>query len=409
MAGELRPPSAAADSNTVDASTFTANLVSFGRILARVGLQADPQRTRLFARVLNEIGVRRRCDVRAAGRAIFTNRREDRSIYDAAFDQYWRRSTVDGLPADSLPRLRQIAHRRDESELVEKITESTAVRPKADTQAPVGASRHEELRRIDFAEFTPSEAKDAEALLSTLRPRLPRRPARRPRVDRSGLRLATRTMLRKSLASGGEPVFWRWLRPTTRLRPIVLVSDISGSMERYTRFMLRFAHALSRCGAPLEVFVFGTRLTRITRELRVRKPDIALDNVAHKVVDWSGGTRIGDSLRQLNLRWVRRTIRSGAIVLLVSDGWERGDPAVLAREMATLQRSCHQLVWLDPLASRPGFEPATVGLRAALPYVDAFLPCATIASLEQMAKHLSRISNRQPTVGARRLATAHQR
>ena len=128
-------------------------------------------------------------------------------------------------------------------------------------------------------------------------------------------------------------------------------------MERYSRFMLRFAHALQRSGAPLEVFVFGTRLTRITRQLRVRSPDAALRRVAEKVVDWSGGTRIGESLHELNRRWVRRTIRSGAIVLLVSDGWERGDPALLAREMGTLRRSCHRLLWIDPLAARPGFEP----------------------------------------------------
>lgn len=196
-------------------------------------------------------------------------------------------------------------------------------------------------------------------------------------------------MLRRSLGSGGETLDFRWLRRTTRPRPIVLVCDISGSMERYSRFLLRFAHALQRAGAPLEVFVFGTRLTRITRELKVRDPDTALRRVAGKVVDWSGGTRIGSCLRELNRRWVRRTVRSGAIVLLVSDGWERDDPALLGREMATLQRSCHRLVWLDPLASRPGFEPATLGLRAALPFVDDFVPCASVASLEVLASRLA--------------------
>jgi uncharacterized protein with von Willebrand factor type A (vWA) domain len=168
-----------------------------------------------------------------------------------------------------------------------------------------------------------------------------------------------------------------------------LVCDISGSMERYSRFMLRFAHALQRSGAKVEVFVFATRLTRITRQLGLRTADAALRRVAEKVVDWNGGTRIGESLRELNQRWVRRTVRSGAVVLLVSDGWERSDPALLAREMATLQRSCHRLIWLDPLAGRPGFEPATVGLRAALPYVDDFVSCASVASLEEMAERLA--------------------
>ena len=159
-------------------------------------------------------------------------------------------------------------------------------------------------------------------------------------------------------------------------------------MERYSRFMLRFAHALQRSGAPLEVFVFGTRLTRITRQLRERSPDAALRLVAERVVDWSGGTRIGESLHELNRRWVRRTVRSGAVVLLVSDGWERGDPLLLAREMATLRRSCYRLLWIDPLAARPGFEPATLGLTAALPYVDELVPAASVASLEELASRL---------------------
>jgi uncharacterized protein with von Willebrand factor type A (vWA) domain len=198
-------------------------------------------------------------------------------------------------------------------------------------------------------------------------------------------------MLRHALGTGGEALRWRWLRRAERPRPIVLVCDISGSMERYSRFMLRFAHALQRSGAPLEVFVFGTRLTRITRQLRIRSPDAALRRVAEKVVDWSGGTRIGESLRELNRRWVRRTIRSGAVVLLVSDGWERGDPALLAREMGTLRRSCHRLLWIDPLAARPGFEPTTMGLRAALPFVDELVPAASVASLEELATRLGKL------------------
>jgi len=196
-------------------------------------------------------------------------------------------------------------------------------------------------------------------------------------------------MLRQSLGAGGEAVVCRFWQRRARKRPIALICDISGSMERYSRFLLRFAHALARSGAPVEVFVFGTRLTRITRELRVRDPDAALQRVAGKVVDWSGGTRIGASLRELNRRWVRRTIRSAAVVIIVSDGWERDDPGVLGREMAMLSRSCHRLIWLDPLAGRPGFEPATQGLLASLPHVDEFLPCASVASLEALARVLS--------------------
>jgi uncharacterized protein with von Willebrand factor type A (vWA) domain len=368
---------------------MTANVMQFGRLLRRAGLDVDPGQTATFLRALTLLGLGNRRDVRVAGRTIFVRRAEDQPLYDAAFDLFWRRPVGTSQLGGQLPRIRQSEDRGtlsgvstkpdpEEEELV------AAVRAQA-------ASSRELLRTVDFAAMTAEESRDAQAMLEALRPRLPMRRARRYRLDRTGTRPATRSMLRGALASGGEALRWRWLRRAERPRPIVLVCDISGSMERYSRFMLRFAHALRRSGAHVEVFVFATRLTRITRQLGTRSPDAALRRVAEKVVDWSGGTRIGESLRQLNQRWVRRTVRSGAVVLLVSDGWERGDPARLAREMAILQRSCHRLIWLDPLASRPEFKPDTVGLRAALPYVDDFIPCATVASLEEMAERLGRL------------------
>ncbi len=363
--------------------------MQFGRLLRRAGLDVDPGQTATFLRALTLLGLSNRRDVRVAGRTIFVRRAEDRPLYDAAFDLFWRRPPGTSQLSGQLPRIRQSEDRgplsgqsREPSPEEEDVV--AAVRSQA-------ASSRELLRTVDFAAMTAEESRDAQAMLEALRPRLPTRRARRYRLDRTGTRPATRSMLRGALASGGEALRWRWLRRTERPRPIVLVCDISGSMERYSRFMLRFAHALRRSGARVEVFVFATRLTRITRQLGSRSPDAALRRVSEKVADWSGGTRIGESLRQLNQRWVRRTVRSGAVVLLVSDGWERGDPARLAREMAVLQRSCHRLIWLDPLASRPEFEPDTVGLRAALPYVDEFIPCATVASLEQMAERLGRL------------------
>jgi len=384
----------------VDGSALAANVVRFGRVLRRAGLPVDPDQTRQFTRVLALLGVDRRADVKAAGRAVFVRRREDRATYDAAFDLFWRRSTVEGGVSDALPRIRQQERQHGGFDPGGPGAGAPVTTDVVDTVAPRAASAHETMRTADFAEMTPEEARDAGKMLAALRPRLPRRPSRRSRMGRTGARLATRAMVRRSLGTGGETLDFRWFRRTSRPRPIALVCDISGSMERYSRFLLRFAHALQRAGAPLEVFVFGTRLTRITRELRVRDPDTALKRVAGKVVDWSGGTRIGASLRELNRRWVRRTIRSGAIVLLVSDGWERDDPALLAREMATLQRSCHRLVWLDPLASRPGFEPATEGLRAALPFVDDFVPCASVASLVALSMRLAAL----PAAGRLRAA-----
>jgi hypothetical protein len=368
---------------------MAANVMQFGRLLRRAGLDVDPGQTATFLRALTVLGFDHRRDVRVAGRTIFVRRAEDQPLYDAAFDLFWRPPRGTSLLEGQIPRIRQSEDRGNLSRGSMspdpgEQEELAAIRARA-------ASSRELLRTVDFAVMTAEESRDAQAMLQALRPRLPLRRARRHRVERIGTRPATRSMLRGALASGGEALRWRWLRRTERPRPIVLVCDISGSMERYSRFMLRFAHTLRRSGAQVEVFVFATRLTRITRQLGTRNPDAALRRVAEKVVDWSGGTRIGESLRQLNQRWVRRTVRSSAVVLLVSDGWERGEPALLAREMAVLQRSCHRLIWLDPLASRPEFKPDTVGLRAALPYVDDFIPCATVASLEEMAQRLGRL------------------
>jgi uncharacterized protein with von Willebrand factor type A (vWA) domain len=361
--------------------------MQFGRVLRRAGLDVDPSQTATFLRALTLIGLDARNRVRVAGRTIFVRRRDDRPIFDAAFDLFWRRPQGTSRLEGQLPRIRQSEDRGTLAGGNSNGAEAAEGELVAGVRRQAATAR-EVLRRVDFARMTPEESRDAQALIDAMRPRLPMRRARRSLAHRSGHRPATRSMLRDSLSTAGEALRWRWLRRSTSPRPIVLVCDISGSMERYSRFMLRFAHALKLSSAPLEVFVFGTRLTRITRQLGSRNPDSALRRVADRVVDWSGGTRIGESLRELNRRWVRRTVRSGAIVLLVSDGWERGDPALLAREVATLQRSCHRLLWLDPLAIRPDFEPATVGLRAALPYVDDFVPCGNIASLEQLARRL---------------------
>ena len=372
----------------IDGQVLLANIARFGRLLRQAGMDVDSGQTATFARALPILGFDRRDVVQAAGRTIFVRRREDLRVYDAAFDLFWRRRAGPGGVSDRLPRLRQTERREWPADPADLEGQGAGDEELLAAVRPGAASRHEELRTADFATLTRDEARDAQAMLEALRPRLPMRRARRSRTGRSGHRPAARVMLRRALSTGGEALRWRWLRGTERPRPIVLVCDISGSMERYSRFMLRFAHALQQSGAPLEVFVFGTRLTRITRQLRIRSPDAALRRVAEKVVDWSGGTRIGESLHELNRRWVRRTVRSGAVVLLVSDGWERGDPAVLAREMGTLRRSCHRLLWIDPLAARPDFEPATVGLQAALPHVDELVPAASVASLEELARRL---------------------
>lgn len=377
----------------MDGETLLQNVITFGRLLSAAGVPITPEQTRSFALVLGSFTPLRRSDIKAAGRSLFAKSRSQAVLYDVAFDLFWRRSTVEGAVSLELPRIKQ----RNDRESFARAAPANTDPPSRELDLPppesVRATGEERLRHADFADLSPDEASDAASMLAALAPRLPTRRSRRSRVGRVGTRLALRRMARDSMTTGGEAIRWYWKSRVRQPRPIVLVCDISGSMEPYSRFMLRFAHTLQRSGARVESFVFGTRLTRITRELRVRNPNAALQRVGHRVVDWNGGTRIGASLHELNRRWVRRTIRSGAVVLLVSDGWERGEPDLLGREIAILQRSCHRLIWLDPLASRAGFEPATEGLRAVMPYIDDFLPCASVASLEELAGRLGHLAN----------------
>ncbi|OGN83436.1 MAG: hypothetical protein A2X23_04605 [Chloroflexi bacterium GWC2_73_18] len=390
----------------VDGGALVANAIDFGRLLRRAGIGADAGSTRDFLRALALIGFDRRDEVKAAGRAVFVRRHDEIAIYDAAFDLFWRRR-ASGLPGPGLPMavIRRRPDRRgaglDAGNEPEVTGDKTLL-----SVAVATASAAELLRTVDFARLSPAEEREAAAMIEALRPALPVRRTRRGEPAPRGVRPASRAMLRRALATGGAPVEWLWVRRRVQPRPIVFICDISGSMERYSRFLLRFAHALGRAGARTESFVFGTRMTRITRQLRHRDVDAALARVAASVVDWSGGTRIGQALRELNVRWARRTIRSGAVVIVVSDGWERGDPAVLAEEMARLQRSCWRLIWLDPLAGTPGFAPLTAGLRAALPYVDDFLPCHDVASLERFAALLADLPPRRRGGGRDWLAPA---
>jgi len=250
---------------------------------------------------------------------------------------------------------------------------------------PAAWSETELLRERDFAEYTDAERAVARRLLARLAQRGPMRFSRRTRPSRRrgevpDLRATTRISLRQ----GGELLERRWRAPTQRPRRLVLVLDVSGSMAPYARMLLQYVQACVAARARVEAFAFGTRLTRITRELAGRDPDRALERAAAHVADWSGGTRIGESLASLNREHGRR-IGRGAFVVLLSDGWDRGDPELLAAEMARLRRSAHRVVWLNPLAADPRYEPLTRGMRAALPHVDHLLPGNSIASLESLA------------------------
>jgi len=246
----------------------------------------------------------------------------------------------------------------------------------------------------DFSSLSEEEIGEVRELISELVWKLGERRTRRHRVGQ-GRRLDLRRTLRRSLRHGGEVLSFARREPKKKPRPLVVLADISGSMERYTRLLLHFVYSLTQgLGQRVEGFAFGTKLTRLSRHLEDRDVERALGAVSRAVSDWSGGTRIGDSLHVFNYDWGRRVLGGGAVVLLISDGWDRGEPELLSREMDRLRRSCHRLIWLNPLLGSPEYEPLTRGMRAALPHVDDFLPVHNLKSLEELARVLSRLDRR---------------
>lgn len=398
----------------VDGRRLLGEAVGFGRYLRAARLSIDLGASVDFARALTLVDIADREQVRAAGAAVFVRRRDDRSTYDTAFDVWWRRR-ASRLPSDAGPS----PLRREDETGAEDATagatppeagsERSAMRPEdmgtpiptdgedADEEAPIEGvivspdaySRGEVLRHREFDRMTPAELRDAERLVDALVPQLERRRTRRYELHSHGRRLAPRAMFRRNLGTGGQLLSWVWRRQVREPRSLVVLCDISGSMERHSRLLLRFIQALAAASeVRTESFVFGTRLTRVTRLLRDRDRDRALARVADSVNDWAGGTRIGDSFRTFNQKWARRSLRTSGVVIVVSDGWDRGDPSLVAAETARLRRNCHRLVWLNPLAGTPGYQPLAGGMRAAYPYIDDFLAAGTVASLERLGEIL---------------------
>lgn len=360
------------------------NCVHFGRMLRAVGIPVTGSHMADFTAALGLLDLTRREDVRAAGRALFVTCRDQLARFDAVFDLFWQppgRMTYPD-PARLMPEFpaqaqvkshRAVAHAAAASELV----------PQWETTETYSAA--ERLRRTDFARLSDAELAQVRQMIATLAWEPPARKLRRARRVARGPRLDLRATLRASLASGGEPLrLWYRQRPREP-RPIVVLCDVSGSMERYSRVLLQFVYALGRRWERVEAFAFSTRLTPLGRALRARGMDAALAEAVRHIHDWGGGTRIGEALHQFNRTWSKRVLSHGAIVLLISDGWDRGDVGLLARETARLQRTCHQLIWLNPRLGSAGYEPQVRGIRAVLPHIDAFLPVQNLEHLEQLA------------------------
>jgi len=361
--------------------------VAFARVLRGVGLAVPVGSTIAFARALAEVGIDHRTSVYWAGRATLVHRPEDIGRYNAAFAAFWDGRTMFGSGGQEPPVHFSIAL-DDGSESAAADDEPAA--PTGPTLV-VRYSPREILRHKDFAAYTHAELDEARRLMADLRLAGALRRSRRPRRSRRiGVRPDVRRTVRRALRTGGEPVQRAWTEPGTRARRLVLLCDVSGSMEPYSRALLRFVHAAVIGRQRVEAFALGTRLTRITRELASHDPDAALARAGAAVADWSGGTRLGDGLRAFNDVWGVRGLARGAIVVILSDGWDRGDPEVLAEQMARLGRVAHRVVWVNPLKASVGYAPLAAGMAAALPHVDEFVEGHSLASLERLAEVISR-------------------
>ncbi len=373
------------------------NVVLFGRLLRQAGLPLSPDQTRAFARALDWIDVGSREQVFHAARSLLVTRKEDLGLFAVVFELFWRaqsEGTELRLPRRSRPRTPDRQQRFDVFSLMAGRAGEAA--PEVEVGDRAGSfSAAEVLQHKDFAELTDAELEEVRRHIRDIRWRVSRRRSRRQVPDRRGARLHLRRVLRDAAKHDGTPLRLRRLSRKVKERPIVLLADISGSMDKYSRLLLHFFYGAIHGLAEVECFVFGTRLTRITQHLRVRNVDIAVEQAAREILDWSGGTRIGRSLAAFNRHWGRRLLRRGAVVIVISDGWERGDVSELAREMRYLGHRCHRLIWLNPHLGHPEYQPRVEGMAAALPFIDDFLPVHNLRSLEDLAAALDSLPERR--------------
>lgn len=386
----------------VSGARFLENLVAFGGQLRQVGIPVTPMQIADLARALEWVDLGSRAQVFRAARALLVTRKEELALFETVFNRFWRH------PDAPAGRTRRPPAPRDRP-APERFTIATYAAFKASgelEERDVGDrtgtySDEEQLRRKRFAEMTREELEAVRRLLGRLRFAASLRTTRRHRPDASGPGIDFRRVLRQAGRLGAMPAQLPRRRRKEKPRPVIFLADISGSMERYSRLVLQFFHAMVRTVPRVETFVFGTRLSRITAQLRLRNVDRALDRAVADVVDWGGGTRIGECLGEFNRAWSRRMLRRGAVVVVVSDGCDRGDPEHLAREMRYLQHRSHRLIWLNPHAGHERYAPVVAGMSAALPYVDDFLPIHDLQSLGDFADALARLrkSGRRPRAG----------
>jgi uncharacterized protein with von Willebrand factor type A (vWA) domain len=373
----------------------------FARVLRAAGLPIGPDRVLDAVRAVEVTGVERRDDFYWTLASVFLDRREQFEIYDQAFHIFWRDpQLLERVMAMFLPQVYGRQAREEDRSASNRVSEALYPKPKKPKETPgepppevqldaaLTFSAREVLQHADFETMTNEEISQAKRMIAKLRLPIPEIRTRRFQPDPRGIRADLRATLRASLRSGGNIISLKRRTPQHRHPPLVVLCDVSGSMARYSRMFLHFMHAITNDRDRVTSFVFGTRLTNITRQLRHRDVDVAMSGISDAIADWSGGTRIGNCLREFNLRWSRRVLGQNAVVLMISDGLDGDVGEGLEDQMERLHKSCRKLIWLNPLLRYQGFEARPAGVRAMLPHVDEFLPVHNVASLIDLAKAL---------------------
>lgn len=396
--GIIVPPPVQGDGRLAD------NIVHFARVLRKAGLKPGPGAVIDAIEAVDAIGIGSRVEFHAALSAIFVKRHEDQPVFDEAFSIFWRSRDLVGKMIALMSPVAAIGERQKPKAGGARVSDALFAdrksEPKPRDEPDVGVdarltvSGQEVFRRLDFGQMTASELKEARRAIERLAMPLDLVQTRRHRASPRGRLIDPRASMRQSLRTGGDLMLPKFRERRQQPPPLVILADISGSMSQYTRIFLHFLHGLTERRRRVHTFLFGTRLTNVTRQLRHRDPDEAIAQCTDAVADWSGGTRIGETLRLFNRHWGRRVLGQGAVVLLITDGLERDEVDVLGRETDRLHRSCRRLVWLNPLLRFAGFEARARGVRAMLSHVDELRSVHNLEALSDLVQSLSGASDR---------------
>lgn len=392
--GFVIPPVPSGDGRLAD------NIVYFARALRKAGLKIGPGAVVDAITAVDAIGIGSREEFYTALFAVFVKRHEDKAVFDEAFRLFWRkRDLIEKMIQMMSPRSPGTDNKEKQKAGEKRASEALVAEqenrkpPKEEPELEIDSrfttSASEVLRKMDFAQMSSQELANARQALSNLQMQLDEVRTRRFRPTQHPVKFDPRRTMRQSLRTGGELILPAFRAPKTIQPPLVILADISGSMSQYTRIFLHFLHAMTEKRRRVHTFLFGTRLTNVTRQMRNKDPDEAMDECTSLVTDWSGGTRIGETLHEFNRLWARRVLGQGAVVLLITDGLERDSIEELSTEMDRLHRSCRRLIWLNPLLRFDGFEARARGVRAMLPHVDEFRPVHNLEAIGDLVSALS--------------------